>query len=243
MFSRTENVQTFIRAYPLVTLFIVIQLVVFVIDSLMPGLQIVARGGSFHLALADGQWYRLLTANFIHLGLGHLLFNSFALIIFGPAMERMVGHVRFALFYLVAGAIANLLTSFPVSQLFYLRAGASGAILAILGFYVFIGRFRRTLIYSQDARLVYIFVAISAVFTLIGSNVSLWGHVYGFLAGFLLAYPLSRYTVPYSRPLRYGKYKPRKYVPPIIHTGEGKWIFYVIIGLAVFGLFARFLIE
>jgi len=243
MFSRTENVQTFIRAYPLVTLFIVIQLVVFVIDSLMPGLQIVARGGSFHLALADGQWYRLLTANFIHLGLGHLLFNSFALIIFGPAMERMVGHVRFALFYLVAGAIANLLTYFTVSQLFYLQAGASGAILAILGFYVFIGRFRRTLIYSQDARLVYIFVAISAVFTLIGSNVSLWGHVYGFLAGFLLAYPLSRYTVPYSRPLRYGKYKPREYVPPIIHTGEGKWIFYVIIGLAVFGLFARFLIE
>lgn len=241
MFSRTENVQTFVRAYPLVTLFIVIQLLVFVIDSLVPDLRIVALGGSFHLALAQGEWYRLLTANFIHLGLGHLLFNSFALIIFGPAMERMVGHFKFAAFYIVAGVLANLLTFFTVSELFYLQAGASGAILAILGFYVYIGRFRPTLIYSQDARLVYIFVAVSAVFTLIGANVSLWGHVYGFLAGFLLAIPLSRFAVPYSRPLRYGKYKPRKYAPPVIHTGEGKWIFYVIIGLAVFGLFARFL--
>ncbi|WP_026824476.1 MULTISPECIES: rhomboid family intramembrane serine protease [Exiguobacterium] len=241
MFSRTENVQTFVRAYPLVTLFIVIQLLVFVIDSFAPGLRIVATGGSFHLALADGQWYRLVTANFIHLSLGHLLFNSFALIIFGPAMERMVGHVKFALFYVLAGALANLLTYFTVSNLFYLQAGASGAILAILGFYVFIGRFRRTLMYSQDARLVYIFVAISAVFTLIGSNVSLWGHVYGFLSGFLLALPLSRFAVPYTRPARYGKYKQRSYAPPVIHSGDGKWFFYIIIGLAIFGLLAQFL--
>lgn len=241
MFSRTENVQTFVRAYPLVTLFIVIQLLVFVIDSFAPGLRIVSTGGSFHLALADGQWYRLVTANFIHLSLGHLLFNSFALIIFGPAMERMVGHVKFALFYVFAGALANLFTYFTVSNLFYLQAGASGAILAILGFYVFIGRFRRTLMLSQDARLVYIFVAISAVFTLIGSNVSLWGHVYGFLAGFLLAIPLSRYAVPYTRPMRYGKYKQRSYAPPIIHSGDGKWFFYIIIGLAIFGLLAQFL--
>ncbi|MGA9466292.1 MAG: rhomboid family intramembrane serine protease [Exiguobacterium marinum] len=241
MFSRTENVQTFVRAYPLVTLFIVIQLLVFVIDSFAPGLRIVATGGSFHLALADGQWYRLVTANFIHLSLGHLLFNSFALIIFGPAMERMVGHVKFALFYVLAGALANLLTYFTVSNLFYLQAGASGAILAILGFYVFIGRFRRTLMYSQDARLVYIFVAISAVFTLIGSNVSLWGHVYGFLSGFLLALPLSRFAVPYTRPAHYGKYKQRSYAPPVIHSGDGKWFFYIIIGLAIFGLLAQFL--
>lgn len=241
MFSRTENVQTFMRAYPLVTLFIVIQLVVFVIDSLSTTLPIVTLGGSFHLGLAQGEWYRLFTANFIHLGLGHLLFNTFALIIFGPAMERMVGHVKFALFYLIAGALANLLTYFTVNDLFYLQAGASGAILALLGFYVFIGRFRPILIQSQDARLVYIFVAISAVFTLIGSNVALWGHVYGFLSGFLLAYPLSRFAVPYTRPLRSGAYKPRKYSSPVIYTGEGKWIFYVIVGLAVIGLFVRFL--
>ena len=241
MFSRTENVQTFVRAYPLVTLFIVIQLLVFVIDSFAPGLRIVAAGGSFHLALADGQWYRLFTANFIHLSLGHLLFNSFALIIFGPAMERMVGHVKFALFYVLAGALANLFTYFTVSNLFYLQAGASGAILAILGFFVFIGRFRRTLMYSQDARLVYIFVALSAVFTLLGRNVALWGHVYGFLAGFLLAIPLSRFTVPYSRPAHHGKYRQRSYAPPMIHSGDGKWFFYVIIGLAIIGLLARFL--
>lgn len=241
MFSRTENVQTFVRAYPLVTLFIVIQLLVFVIDSFVPSLRIVTLGGSFHLALAEGQWYRLVTANFIHLSLGHLLFNSFALIIFGPAMERMVGHVKFALFYVFAGALANLFTYFTVNQLFYLQAGASGAILAMPGFYVFIGRFRRTLMYSQDARLVYIFVAISAVFTLIGSNVSIWGHVYGFLAGFLLAVPLSRFTVPYTRPAWHGKYKQRSYSPPIIHSGDGKWFFYVIIGLAILGLLAQFL--
>lgn len=240
MFSRTENVQTFIRSYPIVTLFIVIQLLVFVIDSFVPTLRIVSLGGSFHLALAEGQWYRLVTANFIHLGLGHLLFNTFALVIFGPAMERMVGHIKFAVFYLIAGILANLLTFFTVSNLFYLQAGASGAILAILGFYVFIGRFRRTLMYSQDARLVYIFVAVSAVFTLLGANVSLWGHVYGFLAGFVLAIPLSRFTVPYTRPLRKGAYKPRRYAPPVVSSGDGKWFFYVIIALAVFGLLARF---
>lgn len=239
MFSRTENVQTFIKSYPVVTLFIVIQLLVFVIDAFVPSLQIVGRGGSFHLGLAQGEWYRVLTANFIHLSLGHLLFNTVALIIFAAPMERMVGSIRFAAFYLITGSLSNVFTYLTVSNLFYLQAGASGALLGILGFYVYAGHFKR-LLYADDRRLVYLFVGLNAIFTLIGSNVSLFGHLYGFLSGVLLAIPFARSAVPYTRPLRRGAYRPRSYRPPVLMPRNGSWLIYVILLFAIIGVLAYF---
>lgn len=73
--------------------------------------------------------WMLLTSMFLHAGINHLLFNMYALLIFGQLLEQRIGSKRFILIYLLSGIIAALLSSF-----FYERAlGASGAIMGIIG--------------------------------------------------------------------------------------------------------------
>lgn len=77
-----------------------------------------------------GQWWRLVTAMFLHIGLLHLLFNGWALYQLGALFEMMFGTQRFLIVYVVAGIVASF-----ASVLFTrsLAAGASGAIFGILG--------------------------------------------------------------------------------------------------------------
>lgn len=248
MFSRTENLQTFTRSYPVVSLFILIQVALFVIEQLNQllgfGFSPLSYGSAINLFIANGEWWRVVTATFLHYDFWHIAFNTFALIIFAPALERMIGHVKFAIFYLLVGTLANVLTYVTLSDnLFYGQAGASGAILGLLGFYVYLGRFRRTIISVEDARLVYIFSAITAVFTLIGSNVSVFGHLYGFLLGFLAGFIFGKSAVPFTRPFNTGQRA--TFGGHVVHsTGSGQTgriVFYVIVAFAVFGLLARFI--
>lgn len=71
----------------------------------------------------------LVTSIFLHGGINHLLFNMYALIVFGPLLEQRIGAKRFLFAYIGFGFIAALISSF-----FYARAlGASGAIMGIIG--------------------------------------------------------------------------------------------------------------
>ncbi len=54
-------------------------------------------GALFGPLIADGEYWRLFTAMFLHIGIAHLAFNGFALFIFGGLVERLYGHVRFIL--------------------------------------------------------------------------------------------------------------------------------------------------
>jgi len=75
------------------------------------------------------QPWRFVTAIFLHGSLSHLMYNLFALIIFGLILEKLVGSSKFLLIYLVSGILANL-----VSIYFYPSSlGASGAIMGIIG--------------------------------------------------------------------------------------------------------------
>ena len=72
----------------------------------------------------------LLTSFFLHSTPTHLLFNMYALFLFGLFLEQKIGHKKFLKFYLISGIIVNFLSSF-----FYpgLSLGASGAIMAVIG--------------------------------------------------------------------------------------------------------------
>jgi rhomboid protease GluP len=92
-----------------------------------------ARWGADVGALVSaGQWWRLVSAIFIHIGIIHLAFNSYALIFIGPLLEELLGKERFLLLYLFTGAFG-----FVVSNWYYgpwlTTAGASGAIFGLIG--------------------------------------------------------------------------------------------------------------
>lgn len=81
-------------------------------------------------------WETVFTSMFVHAGVPHIFFNMLFLVVFGPRMERYLGHLGFAVVYLlcgVAGGVAQILAG-PLSRI--PEIGASGAIAGILGGYL-----------------------------------------------------------------------------------------------------------
>lgn len=91
-----------------------------------------AWGANFGPATQDGQWWRLGSALFLHFGLLHISLNMFALWDAGQWVERMYGHIRFAVIYFAAGLVGNLL-SLVIHAGHAVSGGASGAIFGLYG--------------------------------------------------------------------------------------------------------------
>ena len=77
----------------------------------------------------EGQWWGIVTANFIHMALWHITANMLKLLIFGPPVERVFGAIRFLGFYLISGILAL----FVMSIRGHGGAGASGALAGVIG--------------------------------------------------------------------------------------------------------------
>ncbi|SEG75672.1 Membrane associated serine protease, rhomboid family [Thermomonospora echinospora] len=137
--------------------------------------------------VADGEWYRLITAAFLHsppdggsFGITHILFNMWALWVIGPQLERVLGHWRFITLY--------LLSALGGSVLLYLvdpagaAVGASGAIFGLFGaFFVIAKRMN-----APAGGIVFLLV-LNLVITFTVPGISWEGHVGGLLVGGALA--------------------------------------------------------
>jgi membrane associated rhomboid family serine protease len=99
------------------------------------GNEIVDLGALVPALVADGQYWRLFTAMFLHANVLHLAFNMYALYLFGNLIEDALGTVRFVLIYVLCGLLASI-TSFAFSSPFQVGVGASGAIFGLLGAWV-----------------------------------------------------------------------------------------------------------
>jgi membrane associated rhomboid family serine protease len=114
----------------------------FVVEILMgaasgfqTGSEIVDLGALQPVLVADGQYWRLFTAMFLHANVLHLAFNMYALYLFGNLIEQALGTVRFVLIYVLCGLLASI-TSFVFSHPSQVGVGASGAIFGLLGAWV-----------------------------------------------------------------------------------------------------------
>jgi len=100
---------------------------------LEPSTRALCRLGALNAAAIaeSGQWWRLLTVMVLHGGLLHWAFNSWALWVFGPTLENLLGRARFVALYVGAGFVGAA-ASFAFSHT-QLGVGASGAIFGLLG--------------------------------------------------------------------------------------------------------------
>jgi len=140
-------------------------------------------GGVSQATIADGDYWRLLTAGFLHAGPFHLLTNMLALWILGTMVEPALGKLRFGLVYLVSllcGSFGALLLS-PDS----LTVGASGAVFGLMGAAIAIMR-NRGIDPMQSGLPFWLGINLLITFT-IPERLSVGGHVGGLLGGVLTA--------------------------------------------------------
>ena len=138
-------------------------------------------------AVEAGEWYRIFTSAFLHLGLLHLAFNMYALYLFGPLVERMYGHFEFTVVYLLTAAGGSVLTILlqPVPG----AAGASGAIFGLFGLVFAVSRRHKVVATGQNRALmgqVGSVLVMNLVFTFLVPGISWTGHVGGLAVGALL---------------------------------------------------------
>jgi rhomboid protease GluP len=120
---------------PIVTYILLVAIgIVFVAETLAGGSTsvevLVSMGAKVTPLIAAGQYWRLFTSMFLHIGIWHLLFNAYALFAIGIEVERLFGPWRFLAIYVLAGLFGSLASyAFSLS----LAAGASGAIFGLIG--------------------------------------------------------------------------------------------------------------
>ncbi|GAE93550.1 rhomboid family protein [Gracilibacillus boraciitolerans JCM 21714] len=207
MFIRTESFKGFLHFYPLVSIIIAVQIGIWLLTAFVPviGDWVYYYGLGSNYLIDQGEYWRLITPIFLHSGVGHIAFNSFALVIFAPALEQMLGKLRFLLVYFFAGIAANILTYVVEPSPTYVHVGASGAIFGLFGLYLFMVFFEKRLIDPQNAKLILIISVISLVMTFLRDNINIaGGHIFGFIGGgFALGPVLLKNVEPFS---------PRKYI-------------------------------
>lgn len=189
MFIRTENFQTFIRLYPVVTFILALQAVLWLFFSLPAHSVVLWRDTvtGYNLGVANGEWWRLITPILLHAGFTHLLFNSMSIFLFAPALERMLGKARFLLVYAGSGIIGNIGT-YVTEPLDYVHVGASGAIFGLFGVYLFMVLFRNELIGQEHSKMIITLLAFAILMSFINSNINMMAHLFGLCGGFLLSF-------------------------------------------------------
>lgn len=187
MFTRTESLRDFIRLYPIVSIIITIHVVLYLstILPMFPNSWIFENLSGVNLYIREGEYWRLITPTFMHGSFSHMLFNSFSLVLFGPALERMLGHGRFLIIYLVCGLIANVATLL-LEPPTYMHVGSSGAILGLFGYYIAIIMFRKHMLSKQNAQIIITLSVVSLIMTFLQPNINITAHLFGLLGGFLL---------------------------------------------------------
>jgi membrane associated rhomboid family serine protease len=175
-------------AFPATVVLIAINVIVYLIEiakgggGTSIGIQtIYDMGGLWGPAVHEGgQWWRTITAGFVHVSIIHIAFNMYLLFILGRLMEPSIGTPRFVFLYfssLLAGSFAALV--FEVNTV---SAGASGAIFGVLGATFVIARGRRL---DSIAGQIGILILINLVFTFSDGSISVGAHVGGLVCGVL----------------------------------------------------------
>jgi len=167
-----------------------------------PGSQTLLNWGAvFRPAVLGGEWWRLITCCFIHVGLFHLMVNMYALLYIGIMLEPLLGRTKFLVAYLLTGLLASV--SSVAFNAYTVGAGASGAIFGVYG--LFLALLTTKLIHPQvrkpllKSMVWFVVLNLAIGFSGFVDNAA---HGGGLVSGFLLGYAyLPALTHPWKKGL------------------------------------------
>ena len=194
--------QTRAVAAPATMVLIAINVVVYMITAAqggginLPGGQLFSDWALQGLAVSDGEWWRLVTAMFLHGSVLHLMFNMLALYWLGTIIEQALGTPRFLLVYFVSG-LAGSAGALWLSSALAVTVGASGAIFGMIGALLILEYLATGSLMGQA--MVLILVNMALTFAVPG--ISIGGHLGGLVGGIVATYALMQFRFPPQRAL------------------------------------------
>jgi len=204
-------------------IFLAINLIVFVGLTITGGSEnstnLIRWGANFAPLVHAGEYWRLITANFLHIGIIHIAFNSYALYALGAQAESLYGPRRYIAIYLLSG-ISGAIFSYMFTQ--GLSAGASTSLFGLFGaLVVFFYKQRKVLGAMGQQQLVSLAITLAANVLLSVTNprIDNWGHVGGFIGGLVLAWFLCP-TYDRVNPFAHAFEPVKSSQPPELNNGE-----------------------
>lgn len=184
------------RNIPVVTIvFVVINVLVWVvlemIGSTYDSSFMVAWGASYTpYILERGEWWRFLTAGFLHFGAEHLFSNMLILALTGMRLEKFLGKLPFAMLYLLSAVSGNVLSFIQAleAEEAVVSAGASTAVFGVLGGLAAAALFNHGQVEDLRLRGLLIMLALNLYNGFSTVGVDNWGHIGGFAGGFVLGF-------------------------------------------------------
>ena len=144
-------------------------------------------GGLNPELVETGGYYRILTTAFNHIGLLHLVFNSYALYLIGSQLEGFLGRTKYIIVYLISAIAGSLLSICFVDGW---GAGASGAIFGLLGSLLYFGYHYRVFLGQVIKSQIIPLIVINLIIGFLSTRINNVGHIGGLIAGVLVTMAL-----------------------------------------------------
>lgn len=141
-------------------------------------------GANLDVLVKAGEYYRLFTCVFLHIGIMHLLCNMYSLYIIGREVESLFGKVKYIIIFVLSGIFGSIMSiAFSHNTI---SAGASGAIFGLLGALLYFGIHYRTYLGEAIKRSVVPIIVINLVIGFFSEGIDLAAHIGGLVGGILV---------------------------------------------------------
>ena len=144
-------------------------------------------GANYAPFVKSGEFYRLITASFIHIGLIHLLFNMYALYIIGEQLESFYGKTKFLIIYLFSAVIGSLFSCLFTNGI---SAGASSSIFGLFGALIYFGYHYKVYLGSVIKSQIVPLLIFNFALGFMLSGIDLSAHIGGFVGGIIMSMAL-----------------------------------------------------
>lgn len=142
-------------------------------------------GANLDVLVKNGEYYRLFTCIFLHIGIMHLLCNLYSLYVIGREVENLFGKIKYIIIFILSGIFGSIMSlAFTHNTI---SAGASGAIFGLLGALLYFGMHYRTYLGEAIKRSIIPIIVVNLIIGFFAEGIDLAAHIGGLVGGVLVA--------------------------------------------------------
>lgn len=181
IFSYKQPIVTYIIMAVCIILFILMEL-----SGGSTNSQILLKyGANLDILVKNGEYYRLFTCIFLHIGIMHLICNMYSLYVIGREVESLFGKVKYIIIFILSGIFGSIMSiAFTHNTI---SAGASGAIFGLLGALLYFGINYRTYLGEAIKRTIIPIIVVNLIISFFAEGIDLAAHIGGLVGGVLVS--------------------------------------------------------